>query len=132
MDVAVLGEIRDGREVVRFVAGDGSFDLVPGASMPIEDTYCHRLLPGRLSNVVPDAHADDQLRTFRSRVLLGSVPTSAFRSRRSTRVSTCSVVWHMSSGHTWASAMCSSYAASERRSSPSSRSAERNTPTAPT
>ena len=63
MDVAALGEICDGREVVRFVAGDGSFGLVPGAaSMPIEDTYCHRLLTGRLSNIVPDAHADDQLR----------------------------------------------------------------------
>ncbi len=62
MDVAVLGEVCDGREVVRFVAGAGSFGLAPGVSMPIEDTYCHRLLTGRLSNVVPDAHADDQLR----------------------------------------------------------------------
>ena len=62
MDVAVLGEVREGREVVRSVAGDGSFGLAPGASMPIEDTYCHRLLTGRLSNVVPDANADDQLR----------------------------------------------------------------------
>ena len=62
MDVAVLGEIYAGREMVRFVAGDGSFGLAPGASLPIEDTYCHRLLTGRLSNVVPDAHADDQLR----------------------------------------------------------------------
>ena len=44
MDVAVLGEICDGRELVRFVAGDGSFGVAPGASMPIEDTYCHRLL----------------------------------------------------------------------------------------
>ena len=66
MDVAVLGEIYDGREVVRFVAGDGSFGLAPGASTPIEDTYCHRLLTGRLSNVVPDAHADDQLRDLQS------------------------------------------------------------------
>ena len=62
MDVAVLGEIRGGREVVRFVAGDGSFGLTPGASMMIEDTYCHRLLTGRLSNIVPDTNADDQLR----------------------------------------------------------------------
>jgi GAF domain-containing protein len=63
MDVAVLGEVRDGREFVRFAAGDlGSFGLAPGASMPIEDTYCHRLLTGRLSNCVPDARADDQLR----------------------------------------------------------------------
>ena len=62
MDVAVLGEVCGGREVVRFVAGDGSFGLAPGASMPIEETYCHRLLTGTVSNVVPNAHADDQLR----------------------------------------------------------------------
>jgi GAF domain-containing protein len=62
MDVAVLGEVCDGREEVRFVAGDESFGLAPGVSMPIEDTYCQRLLTGRLSNVVPDALADDQLR----------------------------------------------------------------------
>ena len=63
MDVAVLGEVCDGREVVRYLAGDGvSFGLSPGASMPIEDTYCHRLLTGRLSNVVPDAQANEQVR----------------------------------------------------------------------
>jgi hypothetical protein len=63
MDVAVLGEVCEGREVVRYLAGDGgSFGLSPGASMPIEDTYCHRLLTGRLSNVVPDAHANEQVR----------------------------------------------------------------------
>ena len=62
MDVAVLGEVRGGREIVRFVAGDRSFGLAPGASMMIEDTYCHHLLTGRLSNIVPDTNADDQLR----------------------------------------------------------------------
>ncbi len=63
MDVAVLGEVCDGCEVVRFAAGDvGSFGLVIGASMPIEDTYCHRLLTGRLSNFVPDARAEEELR----------------------------------------------------------------------
>jgi GAF domain-containing protein len=63
MDVAVLGEVCDGREVVRYAAGDlRSFGLAPGASMPIEDTYCQRLLTGRLSNCVPDARADEQLR----------------------------------------------------------------------
>ena len=63
MDVAVLGEVCEGREVVRYLAGDGgSFGLSPGASMPIEDTYCHRLLTGRLSNVVPDAQGNEQVR----------------------------------------------------------------------
>jgi hypothetical protein len=63
MDVAVLGEVCDGREVVRYVAGDGgSFGLTPGASMPIEDTYCHRVLTGRLSNAVPDAQTNEQVK----------------------------------------------------------------------
>ena len=63
MDVAVLGEVANGREVVRYLAGDGvSFGLSPGASVAIEDTYCHRLLTGRLANVVPDARADEQVR----------------------------------------------------------------------
>lgn len=63
MDVAVVGEVRDGREVVRHLAGDGvSFGLSPGASVPIEDTYCHRLLTGRLANVVPDARANEHVR----------------------------------------------------------------------
>jgi hypothetical protein len=63
MDVAILGEVCGGREVVRHLAGDGgSFGLHPGASMPIEDTYCHRLLTGRISNVVADAQANEQVR----------------------------------------------------------------------
>jgi GAF domain-containing protein len=63
MDVAMLGEVCDGREVVRYLAGEGgTFGLSPGASMPIEETYCHRLLTGRLSNVVADAQADEQVR----------------------------------------------------------------------
>ena len=63
MDVAVLGEICNGHEVVRYLAGDGgSFGLTSGASVPIEETYCHRLLTGRLSNVVPDAQTNEQVR----------------------------------------------------------------------
>ncbi|MHB8695860.1 MAG: GAF domain-containing protein [Solirubrobacteraceae bacterium] len=87
MDVAVLGEIRDGHEVVRFAAGDlQSFGLAPGASMPVEDTYCYRLLTGRLSNYVPDTHADEQLRDLeitrvaRVGAYLG-VPLTAFDAR---------------------------------------------------
>lgn len=60
MDVALLGEIRDGQEVVRALAGRGrSFGLSVGASIPIEATYCHLLLQGRLRNVVPDSASED-------------------------------------------------------------------------
>ena len=40
----------------------GRSDWRLGASMMIEDTYCHRLLTGRLSNIVRDTNADHQLR----------------------------------------------------------------------
>jgi GAF domain-containing protein len=60
MDVAVLGEIHDGREVVRLLAGDGgSFGLAAGASAPVQETYCQRLLEGRLGNVVSDASSEE-------------------------------------------------------------------------
>lgn len=62
MDVAVLGEVSNGHEVVRALAGDGgSFGLSLGSSMPIEDTYCYRLLTGKLSNLVPDAQGNEQV-----------------------------------------------------------------------
>jgi GAF domain-containing protein len=63
MDVAVLAEIRDGREVVRLVAGEAeSFGLAGGASLPVEETFCRRLLEGRLGNVVLDAISDERVR----------------------------------------------------------------------
>lgn len=63
MDVAALGEIRDGREVVRLLAGEAeSFGLAIGASLPVEDTFCQRLLEGRLGNVVRDAISDQRVR----------------------------------------------------------------------
>jgi hypothetical protein len=63
MDVAVLGEIRDGCEVVRLLAGDGeSFGLAVGASAPVEETYCQRLLEGRLGNIVCDARGEELVR----------------------------------------------------------------------
>ena len=57
MDVGVSGEIRDGAgSGVRHLAGDAeSFGLAVGASLPVEETYCQRLLEGRLRNVVADA-----------------------------------------------------------------------------
>ncbi len=66
MDIAVLGEIRGGREVVHALAGDGtSFGLELGASLPIQDTYCNRLLAGRIPNFVNDARIDPRVNQLR-------------------------------------------------------------------
>ncbi len=62
MDVAVLGEVRNGREIAHSIAGDGaSFGLRLGASLPIQDTFCTRLLEGRISNIVRDAQNDQRV-----------------------------------------------------------------------
>ena len=40
-------------------AGEAStFGLLPGASLPIDDTFCDRLLEGRTAAVIPDTAAD--------------------------------------------------------------------------
>ena len=63
MDVAVRGEIADGHEVVRVLAGEAeSFGLAVGSSLPVEQTFCQRLLEGRLGNVVRDAISDQRVR----------------------------------------------------------------------
>ena len=63
MDVAVLGEVQDGREVVRFIAGDGaSFGLAAGVSTPLDATFCQRLLDGRMSGIVRNAQTDEAVR----------------------------------------------------------------------
>ena len=50
-DTALLSEIRDGREHIRWGAGETTY---VGASFPLEDTVCARLLEGLIGNVVAD------------------------------------------------------------------------------
>jgi GAF domain-containing protein len=58
-DVAMLTEVTDGLEIARRAAGNwpmvGSLE---GASLPLEDTFCQRMLEGRIGNYVSDVQAD--------------------------------------------------------------------------
>lgn len=62
MDVALLTQIEDGKEIVRESVGEwpvlGSLD---GRSVSVEDTFCNRLLEGRISNYVADAAHDERV-----------------------------------------------------------------------
>jgi GAF domain-containing protein len=63
VDVALLTEIRDGHEIAQRVAGDWpSQALIRGTSAPLEDTFCQRLLEGRIGNYVRDVAADERVR----------------------------------------------------------------------
>jgi hypothetical protein len=57
-DAALLSEIRDGREHVRWAVGEGGY---AGVSAPLRDTICERLLDGRIPNVVADAAAEPRI-----------------------------------------------------------------------
>jgi EAL domain-containing protein (putative c-di-GMP-specific phosphodiesterase class I) len=55
MEVAFISEFRDGRRIFRYVdAARESAAVQMGASDPIEDTYCQRVVDGRLPEVITD------------------------------------------------------------------------------
>jgi PAS domain S-box-containing protein len=61
MDVAYVSEIVGENMVLRELEGDGaSFTLAREAAMAREDTYCQRMLDGRIPNLIPDVRADDR------------------------------------------------------------------------
>lgn len=56
MDVAFISEIKDGRRYFRHVDGKGAkLPISVGASDPVEESYCARVIDGRLPELIPDA-----------------------------------------------------------------------------
>lgn len=61
MDVAFVTEVCGDRLKFRAAEGDTeSFGLEAGGSMPLEESYCKRVIDGRLPNAVPDAEAEER------------------------------------------------------------------------
>ncbi|HYC48950.1 MAG TPA: EAL domain-containing protein [Burkholderiales bacterium] len=58
MDVAFISEFRDGRRIFRYVdAARDSPAVQMGASDPLQDTYCQRVVEGRLPEIINDTAA---------------------------------------------------------------------------
>jgi EAL domain-containing protein (putative c-di-GMP-specific phosphodiesterase class I) len=56
MDVAFISQIVDGRRCFREVdIGDSPMQLSAGDSAPAEESYCQRVIDGRLPELIPDA-----------------------------------------------------------------------------
>ena len=63
VDGAVVSEVADGRETVRFAAPGEAFpSFRPGTSVPLEDTLCNQLLEGNIASLVPDVAANEHVR----------------------------------------------------------------------
>lgn len=61
MDVAYATEMTDSEQRMLVLRGDGaSFGVGEGSVLPREQTYCDRVLEGRLPNLIPDVEADDR------------------------------------------------------------------------
>ncbi len=60
MDVAFVSEFAEDRLVFRVLEGDAeSFGWRVGEGFPLDDSYCKKVLDGRIPNVVPDARSED-------------------------------------------------------------------------
>ena len=55
MDVVFVSEFIDGRRVLRQVASDADSPIQPGGSDPLEESWCQRVVDGRLPRFMPDA-----------------------------------------------------------------------------
>lgn len=56
MEVAFISEFRDGRRVFRYVDSQGgNAPICVGASDPLEESYCQRVVDGRLPELIRDA-----------------------------------------------------------------------------
>lgn len=65
MDVAFISEITGGRRYFRQIDARAGIDLLqPGGSDPVEDSYCQRVLDGRLPELMTDACANAEALTL--------------------------------------------------------------------
>jgi GAF domain-containing protein len=66
MDVAFVSQFSEDQLLFRALEGDGeSFGWQEGESFPIEESYCKRVLDGRIPQVVPDAKGEDVTKDLR-------------------------------------------------------------------
>ncbi|HJW02375.1 MAG TPA: EAL domain-containing protein [Azospira sp.] len=65
MEVAFIAEFRDGRRIFRYVdSQEGAVVLCVGASDPLEDSYCQRVVDGRLPELIQDATQNPEALTL--------------------------------------------------------------------
>jgi signal transduction histidine kinase len=62
MDIGYFSEFVGGDQIVRGVRGDGaSFGLLPDARVSLADSYCQRVVDGRVPSAIPDTSADPRV-----------------------------------------------------------------------
>lgn len=57
MDLVFVSEFLNGQRVFRFVEGDSALGVQVGDASPLEESYCQRVVQGRMPELVQDAAA---------------------------------------------------------------------------
>lgn len=61
MDVAFVSRFTEGKREFLFVDADAKNPpIMPGGEDPLEDSYCQRVIDGRLPEIIPDAFLNDE------------------------------------------------------------------------
>ncbi len=72
MDVIFVSEFLHGSRIFRFVdAASGTSVIKVGDSDPLDESYCQRIVDGRLPSVIPDAMASPAAREIAATAILG-------------------------------------------------------------
>lgn len=97
MDVAFISEFRRGQRVFRFVDSKGeSTPIHVGDADPLEDSYCQRVVDGRLPKLIPDASQNPEAMTLKATM---EVPVGTH----------LSVPIHLDDGYLYGTLCCFSY-----------------------
>jgi GAF domain-containing protein len=73
MDAAYVSTITpQAQEIDEFVGDSTALGYGAGSVIPIEETYCSRMLSGQLANVVPDTRAEPAVRDLRATKRIGA------------------------------------------------------------
>lgn len=73
MDAAYVSVVDSKRQLITDLAGDGeALGFCAGTELPVEKTYCARMLNGELPNVVPDTSAEPAVRELEATANVGA------------------------------------------------------------
>jgi GAF domain-containing protein len=61
MEAAYVTTIDSEKQTIEAILGEMAASVSPGTQVPLEQTYCARMLSGEIANIVPDTHAEPAL-----------------------------------------------------------------------
>lgn len=80
MDAAYVSQLDSRRQLIEEVSGDSeALGFKRGTEIPIEDTYCTRMLKGELPNIVPDTSREPLVQGLPTTEWVGSYVGVAVR-----------------------------------------------------